>query len=63
MLFISCERIEIHELLRFHTGTVLSPGFKGQGQAEDAGFGRTGQDNEACEYPESILRFIILSLQ
>lgn len=32
MLFIHCERIEMHELLRFHTGRLLFPGFKRRGQ-------------------------------
>lgn len=52
----------MHMLLRFHTGCCFL-GLKGQGQAEDGGFGPIGQDNEVYEYPESILRFIIIPEQ
>lgn len=36
-------------------------GLKGQGKAEDVGFGPVGQHNEVYEYPESISRLLSLS--
>lgn len=52
----------MHILLRFHTGCCFL-GLKGQRQAEDGGFGPIGQGDEVYEYPESILRFIIIPEQ